>query len=209
MNDPEPINLIRVFDFYLAMMFLISLLRRWEVYWDAVRILVAVGGRWPRLVRRMAEHHSLLLNWSFIRPAALALGLTLIQMICSRMIWPHANLTGPQLRAEWWWFVPVLVTLGPMLWVDGYFVLRVGTFDRAETVKYLDMAETWLGWRGRAVRVVTLGFVDPTKMVDVELKKSLQDAHALARWSLNWVSAQTGCRVLFGLTLWTIWALHR
>ena len=82
----EPINLIRVFDFYLALMIVVSLVRRWEVYWDALRLAVAVRGRWPRLVQKLGEHQSLLLNWSFFRPAILALGLTLIQLICSRVI---------------------------------------------------------------------------------------------------------------------------
>jgi len=72
---PQPLNLIRVFDFYLALMFVISLVRRWEVYWDAVRILVAVRGRWPRLLQRLGEHHSLLLNVAFFRPAVLGRGL--------------------------------------------------------------------------------------------------------------------------------------
>src|SRR3954465_3863549 len=156
MPDHGPTNLIRVFDFYLALLFLISLVRRWNVYWDAVYILVAVRGRWPKLLTRLADHHSLLLNWAFFRPVVLALFLTVIQMICSRLIWPQAVLTHADLRAEWWWLPVVLVPLVPMLAVDLFFVIRVGTFDRSETVKYLDQAETWLGWKGPLVRVLTL-----------------------------------------------------
>ena len=207
MPDQPPLNLIRVFDFYLALMFVISLVRRWEVYADAVRIVVAVRGRWPRLMSRLSEHHSLLLNWSFFRPALAALLLTAVQMVCSRMIWPHAVLTGEGLRAEWWWLPVILVPMVPMLAVDLYFVVRVARFDRAETIKYMDQAETWLGWRGPLVRIATLGMVNPRRMVDEEVKKSLEGFAPTVRSSLWWVSAQIALRVLFGLTLWTVWAL--
>jgi hypothetical protein len=206
MANGSPVNLIRVFDFYLALMFVISLVRRWEVYWDAVRIVFAVRGRWPRLMARLADHGSLLLNWEFFRPAVLALGLTLIQMVCSRAIWPHATLTGPELKEAWVWFAVVVVALLPMLAVDLYFVISVGRFDHSETVKYLDQAETWLGWRGPLVRIATLGMVDPTRMVDAEVRKGMTEFGATARSSLWWVSAQIGFRVLFGLTLWLAWA---
>lgn len=206
MPDRPPVNLIRVYDFYLALMFVISLVRRWEVYWDAVRIIVAVRGRWPRLMACLADHGSLLLNWEFFRPAVLALGLMLVQMICSRLIWPQAHLTGAEVREPWWWLLILLVAVAPMLAVDLYFVISVGRFDHSETVKYLDQAETWLGWRGPLVRIATLGMVDPTRMVDAEVRKSMAELGATARSSLWWVSAQIACRVAFGLTLWLAWA---
>lgn len=206
-SDIEPVNLLRVFDFYLAMMFLISLVRRWEVYWNALRLLVAVRGRWPRLLQRLGEHQSLILNWSFFRPAILALFLTIAQMICSRLIWPQAVLTGAVLRGAWWPIPVILIPLVPMLVVDLYFVFRVGTFDRAETFKYLDKAEGWLGWKGPFVRVLTLGVVNPHKMVDEEVQKNLAELGTTVRSSLWWVSLQITLRVASGFTLWTVWAI--
>lgn len=206
MPGQQPVNLIRVFDFYLALMFIVSLVRRWEVYWDAIRLMIAVRGRWPRLMQRLGEHQSLLLNISFFRPAVLALGLTIVQLICSRLIWPKAVLTWPQLRSDWWWLPVILLPLVAMLLVDGYFVIRVARFDRAETARYLDQAEDWLGWKGPLVRVLTLGYVDPHRMVDEEVKKNLAEIGTTVRSSLWWVSLQIGLRVLFGLTLWTVWA---
>lgn len=204
----QPTNLIRVFDFYVTLMFVISLVRRWDVYVNAIRIMIGVRGRWPKLIARLTEHSSLILNWSFFRPAILALALTLIQLIVSRLIFPLAVLTGEQLRQEWWWVPLIFVPLLPMLAVDIYFVVRVGKFDHDETVKYFDQAETWLGWKGPLVRVLTLGIVDPQKMVDEEVKKSLQDYRGTLNASLWWVSVQIGLRLLFGLTLWTVWAIH-
>jgi hypothetical protein len=203
----EPLNLIRLFDFYLAFMFVVSVVRRKEVYWNAVRLLVTVRGRWPRLVQRLAEHRSLLLNWSFFRPAALALALTIVQLICSRVIWPQAVLLGSGIREEWWKLAVLVVPLAAMLAVDAYFVIRVGRFDHAETVKYFDQAENWLGWKGPLVRMLTLGYIDPHRMVDDEVKKNLAEIGTVMRSSLWWVSVQVGLRVLVGLALWTVWAM--
>src|SRR5215207_1838210 len=130
MPDAAPVNLIRVFDFYLAVMFFLSLLRRWDVYLDAVYILFKVHGRWPKLLQRLGEHKSLLLNWSFFRPAAVALVLMLFQLICSRLIWPTAVLTAPALQHDWWWIPFIVATFVPMVAVDVYFLVRVGRFDR-------------------------------------------------------------------------------
>ena len=206
--ESQPVNLIRVFDFYVTLMFLISLARRWDVYLNAIRLLIAVRGRWPKLIQRLGEHKSLILNWSFFRPAILAAVLTVAQLVASRLVWPQAVLTGPQLAEEWWWIPLILLPLVPMLAVDLYFVIQVGRFDRDETVKYLDQAETWLGWRGPLVRALTFGVVNPKRMVDDEVKKSLAEMQSTINSSLWWVSVQTGLRLVFGLTLWTVWAIH-
>lgn len=206
--DSQPINLIRIFDFYLALMFLISFLRRWDVYWNAARLLVGVRGRWPKLMQRLGEHRSLILNWAFFRPAILALILMVVQLIASRLVWPHAVITGPQLQQEWWLVPIILMPLVPMLAVDLYFIFRVGKFDHDETVKYFDQAEGWLGWKGPLVRALTLGMVNPHRMVDSEVRKSLAEARTTLASSLWWVSLQMTLRLAFGLTLWTVWAIH-
>lgn len=208
-SDQPPLNLIRVFDFYVTLMFVISLVRRWTVYLNALRLLIAVRGRWPRLINRLAEHRSLILNRSFFRPALLALGLMIAQLVASRVIFPKATLTGAQLREEWWWVLMIAVPLVPMVLVDLYFVIRVGKFDHDETVKYFDQAENWLGWKGPLIRALTLGIVNPQRMVDDEVKKSLTEYQTTLQRSLWWVSVQIGLRLTFGLTLWSVWAVHR
>jgi hypothetical protein len=207
--EQPPINLIRVFDFYVTLMFLISLMRRWDVYLNAIRLLISVRGRWPKLINRLSEHRSLILNRSFFRPALLALGLTGAQLIASRVVFPRAVLTGLQLQAEWWWVPLILVPLVPMVLVDVYFVVRVGKFDHDETVRYFDRAETWLGWKGPLVRTLTLGIVNPQRMVDDEVRKNLTAYQSTLQASLWWVSVQIGLRLTFGLTLWAVWAVHQ
>ncbi len=208
MTTPQPINLIRVFDFYVTIMFLISFLRRWEVYWSALRVLIAVRGRWPKLIQLLGVHKSLILNWSFFRPACLAAIVAVIQLVVSRLVYPTATLTVQQLKEEWWLVLVILLPMVAMLAVDVFFIIRVGRFDHDETVKYLDHAENWLGWKGPLVRVITIGIVNPSKMVDDEVKKSLASLGIVLQSSLWWVITQMGLRLLFGLTLWTVWALH-
>lgn len=202
-------NLIRLFDFYLAAMLVLGLMRRWSVYRDTFFILVAVRGRWPKLLERMAGNKSAVLNWPTLRPAVLVLGLMVVQMAASRGIWPQARILVSELPQPWWQFIPFTLTLLPMLAVDLYFLLVVGRFDRDETEKYFDYAETWAGSRkARAIRVLTFGRIDPDQRVNDEVKRGLTELGRTLSWAMWWVSVQMGCRLLFGLTIWTLWALR-
>ncbi|SRR6266404_7007003 len=201
------INLIHLFDFYLAAMFLFSLLRRFELYGTAVGIVVASPGRWPRLLRVMKEHRALFLTWTTFRPLTLALGLWAIQMIASRLIWPRADLSFNHLLDSW--FIPLLLglTFVPMIAVDAYFLIRVGQIDREESIKYFDMAESWLSsWKAPVLRALTFGIVDPRRMVSEEVRKALVSINELMNRNLYWMAVQIGLRVLFGLSLWFAWA---
>jgi hypothetical protein len=208
MSRLEVANLIRVFDFYLAVMALFSFFRRYFVYRDAVLILIAVRGRWPRLAGRMRQHKNVLVNWPTLRPGMLAFTLMAAQIVASRLLWPDANIRLVDLYDPWWQLVPFLVALAPMAAIDGYFLIRVGTFDRIETEKYLDLAERWAGtWKARAVKVATLGKVNPDRQVDEEVRKSLAELGQNVNWSMWWVSAQAAARLVFGLTIWLLWAV--
>ena len=123
MSRFEAANLIRVFDFYLASMFLLSFARRYVVYWDALRLLVSLRGRWPKLLDRLRQHHGVLVTREVIRPLLVALGLTIIQMVCSRVIWPQAELTVWEVEQSWWRLATVLLAAVPMVLVDVYFLV--------------------------------------------------------------------------------------
>ena len=105
--------------------------------------------------------------------------------------------------------VPVVVIPGlGMLAVDAYFILRIGALDRNETTRYLDEAEHWLtSWKSPLIRTLTLGYINPRKLVAVEVKKAVEEGRGLLRRTLWWISAQAGLRTLFGLALWTAWAV--
>jgi hypothetical protein len=202
------LNLIHLFDFYVSAMFLLGTLRRFEQYHAIGGILFAAPGRWPRLLQEMKQHRGIFLTWSTIRPAALALGLTVIQIIASRLIWPNANVTPDDLVRAWYFPAAFVLALIPMLTVDMYFLIRVGRIDRAETELYLDKAEHWLTtWKAPVVRFFTLGYVDPRRMVSDQTRSALTEISNLINRNLYWMSLQIGLRVVFGLVIWTIWAL--
>jgi hypothetical protein len=156
----------------------------------------------------MKEHRAVFFTWATIRPALLALSLAVIQTICSRLIWPTADLTIVDLLRHWIMLPLLVLTVSPMLGVDLYFLIRVGRIDRLETVKYLDMAERWLtSWKAPVVRWATLGYIDPRGMVSEEVRKAMEMISDLINSNLRWMSLQMCLRVLFGLTLWLTWAL--
>ncbi len=202
------VNLIRLFDFYLAAMFLLGSWRRFEQYRTIAGILFAAPGRWPNLLRMMKEHRAVFFTWATIRPALLALALAVLQTICSRLIWPQADLTLADLLSHWIMLPILILAVCPMLGVDLYFLIRVSRIDRRETEAYLDMAEKWLtSWKAPVLRFATLGYIDPRRMVSEELRKAMEMISTLINSSLRWMSLQIVLRVLFGLTLWFTWAL--
>lgn len=202
------VNLIRLFDFYLAAMFVLGTMRRLGQYRSVVALIVSAPGRWPRLLLELRQHRAIFLTWTTLRPAALALAIAIVHMIASRVVWPRAHLTLHDLFQHWQVLPVVLLTISPMLAVDAYFLIRVGRIDRDETAKYLDQAEHWLtSWKAPVVRFLTLGYVDPRRMVSEEVRKALTSLSDLLNRNFYWMSLQMGLRVLFGLVLWGVWAI--
>lgn len=203
------LNLIHLFGFYLAMMFLISTYRRIGQYRDVLQLLLTGPARWPKLLRLIQQQRSIVLKGTVLLPGLIALILCGIHFIASRLIWPQANITLSDLAAEWWmWPILALVGLG-MLGIDGFFVIRVSSLDRQELEKYLDQAEHWLTtWKAPVLKFVTFGWINPHEMVNTEVRKALEGVSQLLGQTLWWVAIQAGLRVLFGLALWLSWALH-
>ena len=128
-------------------------------------------------------------------------------MFAARVIWPQAHLTVRDIFSSWLSSLLLVATGAPMLAVDTYFLVRVGRINRAETEKHLDQAEFWLtGWKAPVVRIVTFGLVDPRRIVSAEVEKAMTVISDLINRNLYWMSLQLGLRVLFGLTLWLVWA---
>ncbi len=203
------LNLIHLFTFYLAAVFLLSTVRRLRQYHDVAQLALAAPNRWPRVLEQIKGHWIMFMTWTTLRPLGVALGLLLAQMICSRLIWPTANLSIRDMFDEWWMMPLVLSSLVAMLAVDLFFIIRVGAIDRRETERYLDEAEHWLtSWKAPLIHAVTLGYVNPRQMVYVEVKKAMEESRGLLHRTLWWMSAQAGLRIVYGLLLWLAWAIH-
>jgi hypothetical protein len=202
------LNLIHFFDFYLMLAFLAGMVRRYEQYQSIGRLMLTGPTRWPRLLELVHAHRTIFLTWETVLPGLLAFGLWLAQLVASRQVWPHADLTSGQL-ADHWLAVVVVAPLGlAMVCVDLYGILFVGQIDRALMEKYFEQAEYWLRSRtAHVVRVFTFGMVNPRQMVNEEVRKALVQASEMLNSTLWWVTLQIGLRVAFGLSLWLTWAL--
>jgi hypothetical protein len=209
MDDFLRMNLIDLLTFYLTAIFILNTLRRLRQYRDVTALATTMPNRWPRVLKQIKQHWLMFLTWSIFRPALFALTLIAAQIVCSRVIWPQAQLTARDLLGEWWMVPVIALAGGVMLAVDLYFLIRVGAIDRKETEEYLDEAEHWLtSWKAPAIRIFTLGFINPRKMVDVEVRKALEEGKGLLRRNLWWLTFQAGLRIIFGLTIWIAWAVH-
>jgi hypothetical protein len=207
------LSLIHFLDFYLMFVFLVGTARRIGQYRTFAGLIFRFPGRWPQLFALVKVHRTVFLTWATILPAFLALLLSLIQLLASRLVWPDAGrppggLTVRHLADHW----PALLAVVPlglaMMGIDLYGIVRVGKLDREEVEKHFDQAEYWLRSRSaHVVRVFTLGFVNPRRMVAVEVRKALVAASQLINTTLWWVIAQVGLRIAFGLSLWLTWAV--
>lgn len=202
------LDLIRLFDFYLASMFVIGTVRRYGLYRSTAGLAVSFPGRWPRLLKLMHEHHAILLTWKTFLPSILTLVLWGLHTLASRLIWHQAVLTGHDVLNQW----PSLLVVAPlglaMVSLDTYFLIVVGKIDRPMLEGYFDQAEHWLrSWHAPVVRAVTFGFINPRRMVNDEVKKALTSAGDLLERSMYLTALQAGLRTAFGLSLWLTWAI--
>jgi hypothetical protein len=208
MNWFASVNLIHLFDFYLAAMFVVGAYRRIAQYQAFAGLALGMPGRWPHLFQLVKQFRTIFMTWNTVLPSMLALVIWGMQMLASRLIWHSAVLTGADLFSHWraW---PVLLPLGAaMLAVDFFFIVVVGEIDRVGIEKNFDTAEHWLSsWHAPAVRMLSFGYVNPRRMVHEEVRTALVAASDLLNRSLYWTCVQMGLRVLFGLGLWLTWAL--
>jgi hypothetical protein len=207
MTELEHLNLIRLFDFYLMLMFGLGTVRRLGQYWDSAGLVLKGPGRWPYLFKLVKQHRTVFMTWATILPGLLALVLSVVQLLASRLVWPHADLTLGALTQHWYAVAVVALVGTAMIGFDAYGIVVVGQVDRPQLEKYFDQAEYWLrSHTAHVVRVVTFGFINPRQMVDQEVRKALTEASQMLNSTLWWVSIQLGLRVAFGLVIWLTWA---
>jgi hypothetical protein len=209
MNGLSQLNLIHFLDFYFMLMFIVGTMRRLGQYREVLRLVLAGPARWPRLLRLVKTHRTIFFTWATLRPALVALALSIAQLVASRQLWPQANLTLAELSGLWGALI-LVVPLGlAMFVIDIYGVVAIGKFDRMEMVRYFDQAEYWLRSRtAHVVRIFTLGYINPRQMVGLEVRKALLEASQLLQVSLWWTTVQVALRIAFGVALWGTWVYH-
>ena len=200
-------DLIHLFNFYLALMFLLSLVLRVGQYASFYRIARAFPDRWPNLLQEIKEHRAIFLTLGNLLPALTALVLCALNMLACRLVWPQAQLTISRLLELWLALPLVLLLGGAMLALDIYATLWVTEVNRAEVEKYFDQAEFWLkSWAAPVVRVFTFGRINPRRMVNVEVRNALIEVSRSVNVTMWWLAAQTGLRIAYGLSLWLTFA---
>src|SRR4051794_36605148 len=111
-------------------MFLAGTWRRFRQYSELGTLLFSGPKRWPHLLKLVSEHRTIFLTWTTVAPAALALALTLSQLLASHLL-PEAKLSlGELIEHTWEWpdgiLTPVILVLaGCVLLVDVYFLVDV------------------------------------------------------------------------------------
>src|SRR5262249_5709093 len=95
------LNLIRFFEFYLALIFVVGIILRVRQYLAVLAIVHRLPGRWPRLLQLLATKHGVFLNGRTVWPTVLTLALCLLNTLACHLVWPQAHLTLGYL-CEWW-----------------------------------------------------------------------------------------------------------
>lgn len=205
------LRLLRLFDFYLILAFFFSTYLRFKQYRTILGVVRDVPGRWPRLFQLVKQYRNVFLTWGTILPLVLTLLLWLAHTIIRRTVLTEGeDLTFGQLKAMWFAFLLVGMAALVMLSFDFYGAINVAEIDQKELEKYFDQAEYWLrSWTAPVVRVFTLGYVNPRRMVDVEVKNAVKSAGEVINESLWWLVIQTILRIVFGLTLWLSFVVSR
>lgn len=200
------LNLIRVFDGYLIVTFAISLVMRYRQYRELLDLVLSGPGRWPKLIQLAQQQKSAFLTWPMLVPVILTFTVMVLHMAASWFVWRSATVTPADLWAHPWMLLTVVGLALAMLALDYDAVFNVGRLDRQEIIKNLDKAEYWLrSWVGGAVRILTLGYVDPRRIVANEVRANLtwlsgEVGKMMWRWAL-----QIAVRISFGLSLWLSW----
>lgn len=201
------LDLIRFYEFYLAVIFLVGTGLRVRFYLAVLALLRAMPGRWPRLMQVIRQHHTVFRTWETYFPALVALLLLGVYEFACHVLWPQARLTVADLL-HLWAALPIIALLGVAVTAfDVYTCARVGKIDRPMIEKYFDQAEYWLrSWAAPVVRAFTFGYVDPRQMVSAEVQKALHEMNKMLHTTLWWVSVQAGLRIAFGLAVWLTFA---
>jgi hypothetical protein len=203
------LRLFPLFEFYLAVMFLLGIVLRFRQYREVLALVWSTPGRWPEVIKLLRGHLHIFLTWSTFLPLILSAGLFLIQVGIRWFLLPGAMLQMSMVLYVWPALVLLVPTMAAMVAYDIYCALNVATIPRQEIEQQLDEAERWLGSRVAAplIYCLTLGLVNPRGIVNQRVAAALVETSHLMNNTLYAVAWQAGLRLLFGLALWTTYLL--
>ena len=196
-------NLIHCLDVYLLLVFVAGTCFRVFQYRAFLGLIWSMHDRWPHVVQLARQHRGIFVTWGTILPALLALFLWLGHMLACRLVWPEADITLAQLVHVWLAALVAGALGAAMILFDCYSAWRIKEWDRTQAEEQFDQAEHWLkSWTAPAVRFFTLGFINPRKLVGVEVHKALVKASGRLNTALWWSSIAVSLRIAFGGSIW-------
>jgi hypothetical protein len=202
---------IRLFNFYLAVVFIVTTLINIRDYRHLLGVARSLPSRWPRLFDLLKKHAHIFFTWRMAAPVLASLGLLLVQMFVTQVVAPSADekLTGALMLEVWPTLPFVFVAAAVMIAFDVYANWGLLNLNRAEIEKYFDQAEFWLkSWTAPVVHVLSLGYINPRQMVAAEVRTALLNASDVVNRTLWWTAGQAGFRILCGLSLWLTYLLE-
>jgi len=203
----DALNLLRVFNYYLILGFIVSTGVNCRTYWAMIRLMCGFPNRWPKLLELVKKHRTIFLGWPTLLAIGLALMLMLGNSLAIHLVWVQAKVTVDELWGRWLPLAAVLISAGLMFLLDCKAIFSVSRFDRAALEETLDQAESWMkSWMAPALRMVTLGFIHPRKIVSAEVQGALASANWIMIGGMWRLSLRTGMQVAVGLSLWLTWA---
>src|SRR5262245_39606632 len=85
------LRLIRLFSFYLAVIFVVSTFLRLRQYRAVLSLLGGLKSRWPNLTTLVLAHRHIFLTWGTFGPLLLVAALLIANTLASRLVWPEAD----------------------------------------------------------------------------------------------------------------------
>ncbi len=202
------INLINVFTVYLSIAFVIGTVLRLRNYRAIVGLIWSFPSRWPRLLQLVKQYRAIFLRWPTLLPVACTGTLMLANAMASHFFWRQAQVTPGDLGRHRLACLGIVVLGVAMIVLDCQAIFNVGRFDRMALEEDLDRAEHWLGsWKAPAVRILTLGLVNPRRIVNEQIRRAIIKANEIVNGRMWRWAVQIGVRFAFGLALWQTWAI--
>jgi hypothetical protein len=202
------LNLIDLFNYYLLLTFVVGTAIRIRNYRAILGVIFTFSNRWPKLLVLAKRHRVVFLRWPTLLPIGVTFALMLGNAFASYFVWTHAKVSLDDLGSRWIALVIITISGGMMVFLDCKAMFGFGRFDRSALELDLEKAEHWLqSWHAPVVRFITLGLINPRKIVNEHVLEAITDASLIVNGQMWRWSLQIGMRAAFGLSLWTTWAI--
>lgn len=205
--EPAKLNLLRLFEHYLLIVFLLSLAVRYQQYRSYLGFLWAVPEKWPSMYALIRKHTRVLLTWTMLIPAGIAFAIYAVHYVSLRWVWRESNVDLAQLSGHWEAALPLLLLGMAMLAFDLRSLLATSRVEFAEIEANLNKGEFALTSRtAKLVRFLSFRRLDASRIVEDRIADTMLSLRLVFLRQLRQQSFHTILRMAFGCLLWASWA---